>query len=68
MENAEAVRLVTDFQNVSEAEARGVVMRFSPEAPMFVGKYVYEELKAIGFLKDPKIAARIRLIQKLPTA
>lgn len=68
MENAEAVRLVTDFHNVSDDEARGVVMRFSPEAPMFVGKYVYEELKAIGFLNDPDVAARIRLTPKLPLA
>lgn len=66
--NAEACRVVADFQHYTDADARGMVMRFSRERPMVIGKRLHDELKAIGFLDDPEIASRIFVQQPLPTA
>lgn len=52
---------------ISEEDARGIVMRFTPDAPMMVSPRLYRVLEARGFLRDPEIAARIRVTQPLPS-
>ena len=51
---------------VTEADARGIVMSFSAECPMFVPPRLYKDLEARGFLNDPEIAKRIRTTMPLP--
>lgn len=53
---------------MTEDDARGIVMRFTPEAPMFVSPRLYRDLVARGFLRDPDIALRVRVSQPLPPA
>ena len=51
---------------MTEADVRGLVMCFDPERPLIVGKRLHADLIAMGFLRDPEMAKRIRVAQLLP--
>lgn len=49
-----------------KGELRGVIMRFTPEAPLVLGPRPMKALRATGLLDDPEIAKRVFASQPIP--
>lgn len=54
------------MSDASENDTRGMIMRFSPKAPLMVLPAVYRDLLKTGLLDEPELAARVRVIQLIP--